>query len=80
MIPNSPSLTKTFGIELEFMLINKKKGNIKNSADRIINSLKRELVDSFIKKECTKSWVELISFPHLTPKEVFSRFFMVYKV
>jgi hypothetical protein len=69
-----PSLTRMFGIELEFFLIDKE-GKISNQADHIIQNLKGELAETEIKQEGGHSMVELTSFPHISSYEVFGKFF-----
>ncbi|MBN1502147.1 hypothetical protein JW930_01265 [Candidatus Woesearchaeota archaeon] len=73
MPPIHQSLTKLFGIELEFFLLDNE-GNIVNSADTILNK-KKEFLDTELKQECGKSMLELTSFPHLSSRHVFDCFF-----
>jgi len=70
---NMPS-TRMFGIELEFYLLNMD-GVIINSADTVIDELKKKLHEIDIKKECAHSMIEITSFPHLSSAEVFGKFF-----
>ena len=67
------SLTRMFGIELEFFFLDKQ-GRISNNADRLLKELKGKLPNTEIKKECGKSMIELCSFPHKSSREVFSNF------
>lgn len=67
-------MTRMFGVELEFFLVNKE-GNIVNSADSVISELKNKLKETDIKKECAHSMIEITSFPHLSSSEVFGKFF-----
>lgn len=69
-----PHIGRMFGIELEFFLLDHE-GKVSNKADRIINSLKDKLTDSEIKQECGESMLELTSFPHMSSREVFGKFF-----
>lgn len=77
-------ISRMFGIELEFFLIDND-GKIANKSDLIIQKLKKKLLETEIKPECGQSMVEISSFPHVSSREVFGKFFtdfesMVYKV
>ena len=69
-----PSITKMFGIELEFFLVDRE-GKLANKADSVIDSLKSRLSETDITKECGHSMIELVSFPHRSSKEIFSKYF-----
>ena len=69
-----PSITKMFGIELEFFLVDNE-GKLSNKADYVINSLKDRLSETDITKECGHAMIELVSFPHRSSKEIFSKYF-----
>jgi gamma-glutamyl:cysteine ligase YbdK (ATP-grasp superfamily) len=45
------SITKMFGVELEFFILDKE-GNVTNKVDSILKSLKRTLKNSNVTKEC----------------------------
>ncbi len=74
MTPRMPSITRLFGIELEFMLLDRQ-GEVSNTADQLIKDLKKKLHETTIAKECSQAWIEIVSFPHRSSKEVFSGFF-----
>ena len=68
-------ITRMFGIELEFFLLDRY-GNTVNTADRVLGFLKRKnLKNIAVRKECGKSMIELISFPHRSHRHLFSDFF-----
>ncbi|MBT3464893.1 hypothetical protein HN451_07910, partial [archaeon] len=65
-------ITRMFGIELEFFLLDRY-GNTVNTADRVLGFLKRKnLKNIAVRKECGKSMIELISFPHRSHRHLFS--------
>jgi hypothetical protein len=64
------SITETFGIELEFFVIDKK-GNIVNKADSIINPLKRLLEKSMITNEAGQHMLEIMSKPNRCSLQTF---------
>lgn len=74
MVPSYPSITRLFGLELEFFLVDKK-GNISNKADLVINNMKKKLVGSEITTESGKSMVELKTFPSRSSRGIFGDFF-----
>ena len=64
------SITKMFGIELEFFTLNKK-GEIANKADLILNSLKAKLKKSNLTNESGQHMLEIMSNPHRSSKQTF---------
>jgi len=68
------SITRLFGIELEFFLINSS-GQIVNQSDILLKKLKNNLQESTISKEAGSHMIELISFPHRTSRDVYVGFF-----
>jgi len=67
------SITKMFGIELEFFTMNNE-GEIVNKADSIIKPLKRKLKKSNITNESGQHMLEIMSFPHVSSRQVFKSF------
>ena len=78
MVPSYPSITRLFGLELEFFLVDKK-GNLANKADTIINSVKKKIADSEITMESGKSMIELRTFPSRSSRVVLGTFFKDFK-
>ena len=68
-----PSITKMFGIELEFFLVDRE-GKLVNKADSIVKALKSKLTKTDITLECGKSMLELVSFPHRSSRETFIKY------
>ena len=68
-----PSITKMFGIELEFFLVDRE-GKLVNKADSIVKALKSKLTKTDITLECGKSMLELVSFPHRSSRETFTKY------
>ena len=73
MVEKEFSITKMFGIELEFFTLDRE-GNIVNKADSIINSLKGRLKRSNITNESGQHMLEIMSFPHVSSRQVFKSF------
>ncbi|MBD3203382.1 hypothetical protein GF327_03750 [Candidatus Woesearchaeota archaeon] len=69
-----PPSHRTFGIELEFFLIDNE-GRIVNKADSVLEEFKKNLTNTELKKECGKNMLEIATFPHLSSRHVFSNFF-----
>jgi hypothetical protein len=69
-----PPSHRTFGLELEFFLMDHE-GNIVNKADSVIENLKKDLTHTDLKKECGRNMIEIATFPHLSSRHVFSNFF-----
>jgi len=68
------SISKLFGMELEFFLLNHE-GKIANKAAAILRDSKRQLKEIELKKECGQSMLEVASFPHMSSREIFGNFF-----
>jgi hypothetical protein len=70
MVGNYLSITKMFGIELEFFVMNKK-GEIVNRADSIIKPLKRKLTKTNITNESGQHMLEIMSKPNMSSKQTY---------
>lgn len=71
MVKPEFSITKMFGIELEFFIMDKQ-GNIVNKADSILKPLKKKLKSTDITKECGQHMIEIMSRPNRSSKQTFS--------
>jgi hypothetical protein len=63
-----------FGIELEFFIVDNE-GKLSNKADYVLDELKNKLSETDMTKECGHAMLELVSFPHRSSKEIFSKYF-----
>ena len=70
MVEKEFSITKMFGIELEFFILNLE-GNIVNKADSILTQLKKKLKKSSITNESGQHMIEIMSHPNRSSKQTF---------